>query len=285
MTCQNCTQSVEAGAVFCGNCGYPLQVNRHAVAQHPAYAVATPAQHRGETKALLSLLLGIIGIIGALFMALFGLVLGLAGLIMGTLSRSSVRRGISNAGLIFSSLAILTGLAVWTYAIKHDPRFDEHPPAATNQPAAPAIASADLSTHCYSTGFVDKLNVSNHSDSCDMSAFNGQTINSSTNAYKVYANTAQATTPNAFMGIAKQALEQDVHTNLSGFTIDSQQVGRFAGSPAYFVTASDQAHGIAIVEAAVLHQVASGENVFILVHAINGDKADLSVMEAQWQWK
>lgn len=70
----------------------------------------------GGTKALLSLLFGLAGLVGALFMALIGLALGLAGLTMGTMSRSSTKRGLSTAGLIVSSLAILASLAVWAYA-------------------------------------------------------------------------------------------------------------------------------------------------------------------------
>ncbi len=294
MNCPNCDQPVEAGAAFCGNCGRPLNplsapapVAAAPAPGLPTYARATPAQHTGETKALLSVIFGIFGIAGALLMAVLGLVLGILGLVMGTMSRHSVRRGLSNAGLVFSSLAVLAGLAVWTYAIKHDPRFNQQSDTTktTHLPAAPAVLSSDLTTPCYSTGFVDKLNISNHTGSCDMSAFNGPTINSSTDAYKIYADSSEVESQAAFMTLAKQALEKDISVNLSGFAVDSQQVGHFAGSPAYFVTASDHTNNIAVIEAAVLHEVKGGQNVFILVHAINAERADLSIMEAQWQWK
>lgn len=325
MDCPNCHQPIEAGAAFCGNCGQPLQAGQQQVvspppapppaplspiaqvisnpspapqaqigtpvvagggvaAGVPGYALANPARHAGETKALLSLVFGIAGIVGALFVAILGLALGITGIIMGTMSRSSGKRGLSTAGLVFSSLAILAGLAVWTYAIKHDPRLSQNAPA-NHSITAPSVASAQVSTPCYSAGFVDKLNISSASDSCDMKAFNGTTIESSTNAYKVYADTSQIVSADNYASLFKSAIEKDVKENLPGFTTDSETVTQFAGSPAYVVQTSDKVHGVAIVEAAVWHQVKAGDNIFILVHALNGRSADLNTLEAQWQWK
>jgi hypothetical protein len=147
------------------------------------------------------------------------------------------------------------------------------------------LVSANLSTPCYSVGFVDRLNISNSDGSCNMNAFNGQSLDSSTNAYKIYANKSQVSTASAFSTLAKAAIEKDVHSTLPTFTIDREQITTFAGSPAYAVYTSDPAHNIVLVEAAVLHKVASGPNIFVLVHAANGNNIDLSLLESQWQWK
>lgn len=287
MNCPNCHQPVETDAAFCGNCDYPLTAAvTQPAAAIPGYALATPRQHTGETKALLALLFGLAGIVGALFIAAIGLVLGVAGIIMGTMSRSGTKRRLSTAGLVTSSLAIMAGLAVWTYAIKHDAKLNQSAkPASSHNLTAPSVSASSLSTPCYSAGFVDKLNVSNAANSCDMSAFNGPTLENSTNAYKVYADTSQTANAQNFTSIVKPALEKDVKTNLPGFNIDSEQVGQFAGSPAYIVKASNASQHVAVTEAAVLHQVDAGDNIFILVHAFNGSTADLSTLEAQWQWK
>ncbi len=288
MNCPNCSQPVEAGAVYCGNCGQSLQPTQPspvAVAM-PSYAVAAPSRQSGELKALVSLLLGITGIVGGLFMALFGLLLGIAGLVSGTMARSTYKRGLSMAGLIASSLAIVVGLGVWIYAIQHDPRLNPDVTQVSHAPSTmPAVTADGLSTPCYTTGFVNQLNVSNNADSCDMNAYNGETLNTSTNAYKVYADKAQIETANAFLPVARNALEKDVANNLTGFKINSERVATFAGSPAYVVNASDQAHNVTVVEAAVLHKVGNGDNIFILVHATSGSTTDLDVLEAQWQWK
>src|SRR3712207_3139273 len=98
MNCPNCHQQIEAGAAFCGNCGHALGPQVSTVQQPvtpvqplaampgtiPTYARANPVTQAEETKALLAVLCGVVGIVGALFMALIGLVLGIIGLIFGT---------------------------------------------------------------------------------------------------------------------------------------------------------------------------------------------------------
>ena len=290
MNCPKCSQTVEAAASFCGNCGQPLKASRgfrrhFGHAGTPGYALAAPTHHNGEVKATASLLLGITGLVGCVFMAAVGLALGIAGLVMGTVARSQYKKGLSMAGSVISSLAILASLGVWVYAIQSDPRLNAETPVSHASSVAPAVSAASLATPCYSAGFIDELNVANDPGSCDMNAYNGRTLSSSTNAYKVYADKTGITTANNFMAVAKNALEKDVSTNLSSFTIDTQKVATFAGSPAYIVAASDRTSGVKVVEAAVLHKVANGENIFILVHATNSTSADLDILEAQWQWK
>ncbi len=323
MNCSNCHQPVEIGAAFCGNCGQALQptaLDQSAPAQVvspisvvmqnsqapgtvetvlpvaplavtgvpavvagvPSYALANPAQHSGETKALLALLFGIGGLIGCLFMALLGLAFGIGGIVMGTMSRSSTKRGLSTAGIIVSSLALVSGLAVWAYTFNHASAVHRRAAASSH---APSVAAADLSTPCYSVGFVDTLNVSNSSGSCTMNAYNGSTLSTSTNAYKVYANKAPIKDEVAFNSVAKTAVDKDIKDSLPGFSVDSEQAARFAGSPAYILHATDKVHNIAIVEAAVLHKTATTDNVFILVHVTVDKTANLNTMEAQWQWK
>jgi hypothetical protein len=284
MNCPNCQEPVEDGAAFCGSCGQPLAGRHDMTAAVPGYALAVPSRHAGETKALLSFLFGTIGIIGSVFIALFGLVLGVAGLIMGTLSRASPKHVLSTLGLIASSLSILAGLAVWVYAANHDSKLDRGPASATQTPAVTTTASG-LATPCYSFNFVDSLQISNNKVNCDMQAFNGRTFAASSDVYKIYASRSRATTVSGFNALAKKALETDVKTNLKGFTLAREQVTTFAGSPAYVVNAVDDVHHIAVIEAAVFHQSPTGENTFIILHANSGATSDLQVLESQWQWK
>lgn len=248
----------------------------------PAYAHTTPAQHAGETKALLSVIFGVLGIIGGLFIAILGLALGIAGIVMGTMSRHS-KKTVSTVGIVVSSLAVVVGLAVWAYVIVHDPKL--HPKTSSHQLPGTSVAATTLSTPCYSTGFADKLNVSNAQDSCDMAAFNGESMDTSSELYKVYANKTGLTSEAGFTAMAKAAIEKDVQTTLPGFTIDSEAAGRFSGSAAYIVEASSSEKNIAVVEAAVYHPVSTGDNVFIMVHATSGSTTNLDNLEAQWEWK
>lgn len=293
MNCPNCHQSVESGATFCGNCGQqrqtvamPLQQAAGHIATTaaslPSYAVSAPNQRSGELKALLSVLLGVVGIVGALFIPLAGLLFGLLGFISGTLSRNSSKRHLSTSGLVVASLAIVAGLGSLTYNIQQDQHKKQRDVAANH---ATANVVADLSTPCYNAGFVDRLNVTNAAASCNMSAYNGESLDTSTNAYKIYASKTQLTSASSFTALAKQALEKDIKNNLANFTVDSERVSGFAGSPAYTINVSDKKNNVAVVETAVYHPVKNGENVFILVHAINGSTADLQILESKWQWK
>jgi hypothetical protein len=101
----------------------------------------------------------------------------------------------------------------------------------------------------------------------------------------VYANKSDVTDPAEFTKVAQDALKKDVSSTLPDFTLDSERTASFAGSPAYTVQATSKDKSIAVVETAVLHKTSKGENIFILVHAVNDKTADLQILEAQWQWK
>ena len=311
MNCPNCNQIVEDGAAFCGNCGH--QLNVHApdgkpVGSHiaqvlahqheegatnfpgqtlategnvPNYAIATPSQHAGETKAVLAVVAGIAGIIGALFAPLMGIVLGVLGLIFGTLSFNSMHRRLSTVGIIFASLAVITSLGMWVYIINKQ----HTPQSISSSKAIDAVQAADVNTPCYATGFIETLNVSNTKNSCDMNAYNGQTLESSTKAYKVYSSQIAAVDLEAFNEFAKKAVQKDISTNLAGFTVESEGLTNFAGSPAYIAKTVDKSTGVAVTEAVVMHQVQAGSNIFVLVQASSKGGADMSTLEAQWQWK
>lgn len=307
MNCPNCDQLAEEDAAFCGNCGHRLSphapkgrpvgshiasvlahqsdsgtrdVGHTAPAGMPHYAVASPLHHVGEAKAVLSVLLGVLGIAGAFFAALIGLTLGIAGLVFGTLARNSLHRRTSTAGIIVSALAIVVSLGVWSFVIHRQNNSANAEPTKTTN----AIAAADVSTPCYATGFIETLNVTNTKDSCNMSAFNGRTLEASTKAYKVYANQIASVNDQTFNAFAKEAVKNDIAATLPGFSIKSEEFTDFAGSPAYIAHASDK-QGVKVTEAVVLRQTRSGVNVFVLVHASSKGQTDLSTLEAQWQWK
>jgi hypothetical protein len=290
MNCPNCHEQVEDGAAYCGNCGQHIKHGAAALGAIgvrgvlPSYALVSPVRHAGETKALLSLLCGLVGLAGVLFIPLIGLMLGVAGIVLGTISRVYVQKAFHVTGLVFSSLAVLAGLAAWTYAARSDPRVN--PSITRAQPSSSEVlVSASLSTPCYSLDFVDELNVANKDSSCDMSAYNGKTQADSTNVYKIYASKVGAASANDFTNLAKSAIEKDLAKSVPDFKINSERALIFAGSSGFLVTASDKARQVSLVEAAVLHDSPNGSNAFIIVHANNGPVADLQILESQWQWK
>jgi hypothetical protein len=292
MNCPRCHQPTETGAVFCGNCGFQLagtppqapQQSQPFATSVPAYATA-PASlpHTGDTKALISLIAGIFGIGGAII-PIVGLVLGITGLVLGTLSRASHKKTLSMLGIIFSIIAILLSIAAWAYTIQHQKAEESrNKPSGSNSAAE---ASATISTPCYSVSFIQKMNTDHdQKDSCDVRAYEGTDIIASNDVYKVYGNEVAAINDANFNDVAKKAIEKDVSNTLSGFEIVSEGPSQFAGSPAYIAHAVNKKENIAVVEAAVLHKVDAGYNIFSLVHATKGSDTDLRVLETQWQWK
>jgi hypothetical protein len=284
MECPNCHEPTEDGAAFCGNCGHALRPAATLTAALPAYAIAAPAKRTGQTTALLSVLLGAAGIAGAVFIAVFGLAFGVAGLVLGTLSRHSPKRALNTGGLVISTISVLAGLGVLVYTVHHDPKLNKITPVREQGPVA-VTSAANLSTPCYSANIAQEMNISRAADGCDTQLYNGRTFEASSEVYKINASQSRVRTQSGFNTLAKQALENDVKTNLKTFTVTGQKETSFAGSPAYIITAVDKANNIAVIEAAVYHQSPTGDNIFILLHGNNGEQSDLQVLEAQWQWK
>jgi len=319
MNCQNCHEPLEPGAAFCGNCGYPVGAAPSASAplqnnplpaindqtaqppaepnyqqppqqtmpttaqKPPSYAIATPGQHVGETSALLAVILGVIGIAGAgLLIPIIGLVFGVAGLCLGTVSRRKARRRLAIIGIVLAALAIVAGFASLAWNVQHDKNSNQN--AQTGQSDKLSKVLSKLSTPCYSFNLIDQYNISNSSGTCNATVFNGQSFATSTNVYKIVATKAGTNNPAAFTQLAKQAIDQDVQNNLPGFSITSQGPASFAGSLAYTVYAADQSQDTAVVETGVLHQTKNGDNTFDILHAINGSNVNLQALEGQWQW-
>ncbi len=309
MNCPNCGEAVEAGAAFCGNCGQALtsrlpqalptaaltnnpvpgvalgtDLTAGAAATIPVYAVPLTSLQNAQMKATMSMVVAVLGIAGAILMPLIGLALGVIGIILATLSRRVVRHGLSTVGIVISVLAIVAGIGSWTLAVSHDKNLKHKVIArvnATND--APAQATTGLITPCYSIKFRVKVNVENVNGSCDMNAFNGDSFNNSDDAYKIYATSA-VISPSAFTNLAKQAIEKDIKQSLPSFIITKEVAGQFAGSPAYFVTTSNQ-QNVSLMEAAVLHTTANGANFFVFVHAVGSNSVNLNTLESGWNWE
>jgi hypothetical protein len=251
----------------------------------PAYAVPVASRQNGELKAAMSLVVGTLGMVATIFIPLIGILLAVSGIVLATMSRQTVKRGMGTLGLILSVMALIAGLASWAYVISHDSKTTQKVASTTTPiPAStPTAAEQGITTPCYKVAFGNTFNVQNNSGSCNMNAFNGSTLNDSTNAYKVYATAATVTISN-FDSLAKPAIERDIASSLPDFTIHNEQSGSFANSPAYFVEAKNS-DGIAVEEAAVLHVTSNGDNFFVFVHAVVSGSDNLNAIQGSWKWQ
>lgn len=320
MDCSNCHQPLENGAAFCGNCGHPVAssaqfqslnksnttISNALTAAHqidaaeitsigapmvsaatgnsnlPAYAVPLAGQQRDHMRAAVALVCGILSLIGSLFMPLIGVVLAICGIILGTMSRRYAKHTIGLVSILISSLGLVAGIASWVYVVSHDPRIAQKD--TSNKTNNSAIVSANaVSTPCYEVSLPRQLHVQNPSGSCNMNAFDGENLDTSTTAYKVFATTA-AVTNAAFAELAKSALEKDITSSAPDFTISKETVGTFSGNPAYIVTATN-GKGVTLMEAAVLHSNTGDNNLFVLVYATTDKIVNLQSFEKGWQWK
>ncbi|MBA4496231.1 DUF4190 domain-containing protein [Paenactinomyces guangxiensis] len=76
------------------------------VQQPQSVSSADPAQNK---KASISLVLGVLGVIGSLIYALAGVLFGAAGLIVSFSGRKSEKKNLATAGMVLSILGIALG--------------------------------------------------------------------------------------------------------------------------------------------------------------------------------
>jgi len=217
-------------------------------AQIPTYAVALP--HSKQHRAAIALSLGIIGMAAGLIIAIAGIALGIAGIVLSTTSYKNSSKGLRWSSLIVSILAVLIGGGVWVNNIINDPALHGHK-VAQQAGTSNGVSVLSVSTPCYNVGFASQLNVNNDKGSCAMNAYNGNSISSSTDIYKVLTSAVPGLVQSNFSTAAKKALASDVTKNLPGFTIANQAPTTFAGDPAYYVQATDQAQNVSVIEEAV----------------------------------
>lgn len=311
MNCPRCGQPVEQGAAFCGNCGQalavasptpapvpttptvpqpgapqvPPQATQPVVSAAPAAvapvvpgsapmpAYAVPHQ-KGETKAIIGLISGVLSIPGAI-LPIAGFVLGITAVVTSSMSMQ-VKRKLAILGLIFGILGILLSIAATVYNLQH--RGD----------ASLSSKTQTISTSCYDAKISVDLKADNNSaDSCDLRAMNGETIGKSTIVEEISNSLESEVTPSNFVTLAKRVTPSLVEEASSGarkFTLTNEHAGTFAKEAAYFVTmkAND---GATAEFVSVLHNAPNGNNLFVFFEArVHGD-ANLSDLEANFNWK
>lgn len=118
MNCPNCNHGVSVGAEFCGNCGQPVAQQQTTPVQAPVTPTqtATPVDKSGSGKAVASLVLGILGFVGALI-PIVGLIMGISAFVLGITSKNSSKKSMATAGLILGIIVILLSLVFWGFNI------------------------------------------------------------------------------------------------------------------------------------------------------------------------
>ena len=274
-TCPNCGLLIEPGAYFCGNCGQRLNVEIITANNSiPPYAVEAidPAAKRGEVQATIGLLLGVIAITSSIFIPLVALVLGVAGLVLSTISRSKYRHTLSIMAIVISAVGLLSGVGIWGYA------------ASKSVPLKLAQGNADptknlvaINTPCYEVSIDSGLN-NYRPTNCNFDAA------STAEEFSVNAvanpNITATDLGRVAQTVFKNAIAKSGGTYLYGFS------GTFAKSPAYIVYASNASQQTESIFAMVVHSSSAVDNVYIVGRAIRTTyKPSFGALESSWQWK
>jgi hypothetical protein len=346
MDCSRCSQPIESGATFCGNCGQavppaqsaetvsdsetsevlsdpssplspspatasdpdpdsdrlspssePLPASPAPDDETPAlpvYAVANPTQQKNETKAMVGLVLSILGVPGALVPVL-GMALGVTGLVLGTTTRATAKKTVSNLSIIFAVIAVLgsTGMYVYSYnkingqksSLGNAPTSQSTETGSDSTGSKTAIGTAHLiDTPCYATDFPQLATLDNAFGSCTLKTYDTTSTATATNIYTIDVLSQKNMTEAQFVTTAKDNLSQSLKSNLPGLVVAFEKSTTFANSPAYVINGKYQGN-IGVEMMFVYHPTAHGENVFVIVHGINNGAADTSVLAKNWAWK
>ena len=104
MYCHNCGTELTGAVDYCPNCG----------ARTESYYAGAPVRKSGANLALLSMIFGILSLFTAWIPLAPGWALGIAGLVLGTISLSKKQpgKGMAIAGIVCGSLALLLSIAL-----------------------------------------------------------------------------------------------------------------------------------------------------------------------------
>jgi hypothetical protein len=288
IVCPKCSQPTETGATFCGNCGFRLipensqtylgQVSTQLATSIPVYA--TPKNHHKRHWAALALVFGLLGIAASLLLPLVGIIFGIVGIILISSSFSIARGWVKPSGLVVSILSIFVGILLAVV-----PQLQNSKTHAAVQPGTTnGVATISIETPCYSIRFKTFINIDNNKGSCSINAYNGVNFDTSSNIYKIVASSVSNINSSNFDSVSKTAIASDIAKHLPGFNITSQNSDTFDGASAYSVYAYDPGSNIAMIEESVLDSGSSGNNFFVIIHAVNGQSTNLNSLKAGWQW-
>ena len=301
--CPSCEETIENGALYCGNCGQKLTKgrsfldnayqNNQKTAPSPEVDTSVPAPvaldtvipsyaipygHHKQHYAALALAFGTLGVAASFILPVLGIVFAVIGLVLISLCFKITHGRLRLVAVVVPILALLIGLGFWVKAY-NDSKLVA--PAGT----ANGTAMLEVTTPCFSLTFQEILNVNNSSGSCSLNAYNSNTFANSSDVYKIVAEKATIITASNFVSITKPDIANDISKNLPNFIITSNGSTLFAGSQAYYEEAYDSSLDISIIEEAVYHPTTANiDNFFDIVHVLGGKSVNINEIKQSWQW-
>jgi hypothetical protein len=256
----------------------PLSGNMAAI---PRYAVANPAQQKGETLGVFGLVASILAVPGAII-PFVGMALAITGLIMSTVARSHGKKTVQVVAIVLASIGLLLSIASYIYNLNEYKKTHGGAVGGTS-----ATETRSVTTPCYTTTVTQLTSYDNDGTTCNFRTYDASTANASNELYGVVSSKAPDVNDANFETVAKQGAEQGIKDQLPNATVTAEGVTTFANSKAFTITAADM-HGTSRGVAQmiiVLHPTAHGENLFVIVHGLKGGTPNATALGNSWNWK
>lgn len=286
--CPRCKDSVEDGAIYCGNCGYKLNASKNrkmvgnlALANGisvPAYAV--PQTHHKQHWATMSLALSILAISFSYLVPILGLGLAIAALIMSTSSYRITHGWLRIIGIVASILAIMISIGFWVSAVIHNPKL-----SSTASQASKVTVS--VITPCYKLTFLSLVNVNNPKGSCSLTADMGSKGDNSLDAINITASNVNNLNNKNFINYASNHLNNYLSNKRPSYLVTTSSGYYFANDPSYYVKAySSYTNTSIILESVYVNNIkAINKDNYLVIRFINkGHSVNLNNIEKTWSW-
>jgi hypothetical protein len=257
----------------------------------PGYATVNPLQHKAETRAMIGLILAVVSVPAAV-VPFIGLAIAIVALAVVLPTRKMLhKKTMATVATVLAVMGLLLSIAAFAYNLTHykkpatgDISSNSATTTTSDQTSSQAQASGKIAgTPCYQALMPGMDHTETAADSCNTQAYKGSELNTSRDVYTVQALAKKELTSANLSTVGKDAANYFLTNSLPGFTATSQNLGTFANSPAYYLKASN-ADGATVVMALVVHSSSHGENVFAVIHAVNG-QSELTGIEKNWEWK
>ena len=252
----------------------------------PSYAVANPEQQKTETLSVIALVVSILSLPAALY-PLGGIVLAIAGLVMGTIARSHAKRVVNLIAIILSVVGILLSIAAFVYvATVYNKTHGSNATGSHSTNSGANASSRAVSTPCYKLSLPQLTTYDYNGTSCDFQSYNASTAAASSEAYAVFSSKQTSVNDGNFSAAAKAGAEEALKQQGSDVKLISESDTTFAGSKAYAVNATVGGASRGSVQMVVIyHPTNHGENLFVALHALNSGTPDVQSLSKAWEWQ
>lgn len=230
-----------------------------------------------NTKAIIAMVLGILGLVGWLI-PIVGCLLGIAAIVLGTTSLRQPHRAFAIAGIVLAVPVLALSIFAWVKNVQAVQTTQQKSGVSLPSNAVSASGSV-VDTPCYKANLGAEFTITQGSDSCTVKATNA----SGSDVYNI-KGLVSPYKANELESVSQQDIKHTLDT-FPGSKVTGQKSASFAGSNAYHYTFSIPSPDEVGTAAYIRHESVNGINTFVVIRETSGTDASLQTVESSWQWK